>query len=61
MVEPTTHQKLLELALNRVIKVEVTGLSGREFVTYLPFEVQLQDDNRTLKLFIKQANVHSER
>jgi hypothetical protein len=43
---------------NKVTRVEVIGQNGRELVQYdlKNVELQLQDDNRTLKVFIYEKS-----
>lgn len=46
--------KLRPTLLDNINRVEIIGPDGREYVKYDDFEVQLQDDNKTLKLFYKE-------
>jgi len=48
-----------DLQFKNVSRVEVIGLDGREYVRYFEVEERmhyvLQDDNRTLKIFIEES------
>lgn len=49
-------EKIQEQKINRV---EVIGKDGREYVRYLKdeaFSYQVQDDGRTLKMFLNKAS-----